>query len=207
MFLTNYMEYPFCPNFSPKLFRVWKNLMFLMNQMENRQTFKFQPEIISRLGEPHVFDEPHGISPNFRISAQNQFEFVKTTCFWWTTWNIATCPNFSSKLFRVWKNHMFLMNHMKNRHTSKVQSKISFSSEKPHVSNEPHGKSRFFQNLAQNQFEFGKTTCFWWITWNIAICQNFSPKSVRVWKNHMFLMNHMEYRHLSKFQPNIIPSL
>ena len=84
--------------FSPKSFRVWKNHMCLMNHMENRQIVKFQPEIISRLGEPQVFDEPHGISPNFRISAQNHFEFGK--------------------------NHMFLMNHLENRQTSKCQPKI-----------------------------------------------------------------------------------
>jgi len=60
--------------------------------MENRQTSKFQPKIISSLEKPHVSDEPHGKSPNFSILAQNHFEFEK--------------------------NHMFLMNHLENRLTS-----------------------------------------------------------------------------------------
>ena len=108
--------------FSPKSFRVWKNHMCLMNHMENRQIVKFQPEIISRLGEPQVFDEPHGISPNFRISARNHFAFGKTTHV--SDEPPGKSPNFQMSTQNrkrrnlIWKNHIFLMNHMKYRLTS-----------------------------------------------------------------------------------------
>ena len=52
---------------------------------------------------------------------------------------------------------MFLTNHMENRHLSKFQLKIIPTLEKPHVSDEPHGKSPFDQISAQTYFEFRKT--------------------------------------------------
>ena len=75
------------------------------------------------------------------------------------TWNIAICQNFSQKSFRVWKNHMFLTNHMEYRHLFKFQLRIIPSLKKPHVSDEPHGISPIVQIPAQNYSDFEKTTC------------------------------------------------
>ena len=160
--------------------------MFLVKHPGNRHLFKFQPKTISSLEKPHVSDKapgkspfvknlpkiilcsekPHvsgkapGISPFVQISAQNHFEFGKITCFCQSTRNIAICPNFNPKPFRVWKNHMFLTKHPEYRHLSKFQPKMIPSLEKPHVSDKAPGKSPFVQISAPNDFEFGKTTCF-----------------------------------------------
>ena len=99
------------------------------------------------------------------------------------------------------------MKHPGNRHLSNFQPKIVLSLEKPHVSDKTPGKSPFVQFSAQNNFEVGKTTCFWWSTRKIAICPNFSPKSFWGWKNHMFLTKHPGYHNLSKFKPKTISSL
>jgi hypothetical protein len=85
------------------------------------------------------------------------------------TRNIAIGPKFQ---FRNWKveNDMFLIRPTEYRHLAKIQFR-TWKVEKWHVSDKAHGISPF--DLKFN-FELEK------------------------WKNDMFLIRHMEYRHLAK---------
>merc|ERR1712127_394149 len=80
-----------CPKFSPKLFPVSKNHMFLAKHMEYRHLSEIQPKFISGFEKPHVSGKAHGISPFVQNSAQIYFRFRKTTCFWQSTWRYSMC--------------------------------------------------------------------------------------------------------------------
>ena len=72
-----------------------------MHSLDNKISpfaHNFQPKTISSLEKPHVSDEAPGKSPFFKNFAQNHFEFGKTTCFRWSTRNIAICPIFQVRI-------------------------------------------------------------------------------------------------------------
>merc|ERR1712127_386095 len=52
-----------CPKFSPNLFPVSKNHMFLAKHMEYRHLSKIQPKFISGFEKPHVSGKAHGDIP------------------------------------------------------------------------------------------------------------------------------------------------